>query len=32
MSDLSVHQIAKKFASWAAVEGFFDGYGHANIY
>lgn len=31
MSDLFVHQAAKKFASWAAAEGFFDGYGHANI-
>lgn len=31
MPDLPIHEAAKRFASWATAEGFFDGYGHANI-
>lgn len=31
MSDSTVHIAARKFASWAAAEGFFEGYGQANI-
>jgi hypothetical protein len=31
MPSMTVHDSARKFASWAMAEGFFDGYGYANI-
>lgn len=31
MPEPTAHDAAKKFASWATAEGFFDGYGYANI-